>query len=294
LNATNVTLFHSCLDWLLRYAASFPQFLTRKITHAKSLLLLIAVGGLSIDIVTAQSPAATQSASDVPIYAVLSLVGDKLEVIGAQKQIGSRLDPSKRSVLELNEASLDNEVVAAVAKAVKATQPKAELSQLNTRSKVLFEKYETLFAVRDQIMSIPDAIRDALKVEKATHMILVTKYRRLPDPNLARVLDSDTQIKGLGFFVDANANTRTVDTTVVNRGYIAPYVYIKVAMVEVDTGRLIGNESIAASRSMVPAGAKRTEGIIWDAITTQEKLDALAGLIQHEIARVVQPMLKPG
>lgn len=240
----------------------------------------------------ARNPSEVQPTSGAPVYAVLSLVGDKLEVIGAQNQIGSRLDPSKRSVLEVNDAGLDNAIVAAVAKAVKATQPKAELSQLNTRSKVLFEKYETLFAVRDKTMSIPDAIKDALKAEKATHMILVTKYRRLPDPNLARVLNSDVQIEGLGFFIDAQANTRTVDTAVVNRGYLAAYVYMRVAVVEVATGKLIGSDSVAASRSMAPAEVKRTEGFLWDAITTQEKLAALADLIQREMARVMPPMLK--
>jgi hypothetical protein len=260
----------------------------------KSFLLSVALTVCNMGGVAAQSPAAAQSSLGSPVYAVLSLVGDKLEVIGGQQQTGSRLDPSKRSVLEINEAGLDNAVVAAVAKAVKATQPAAELSQLNTRSKVLFDKHDTLFAVREGTMSIPDAIKEALRAEKATHMILVTKYRRLPDPTLARLLNSDSQLQGLGFYVDSRASTRTIDTSVVNRGYLAPYVYIKVAIAEVSTGKLIGNETITTSRAMAPAEVKRTEGFLLDAITNEEKLAALAGLIQSEMARVIPLALKAG
>jgi hypothetical protein len=121
---------------------------------------------------------------------------------------------------------------------------------------------------------------------------LVAKNRRLPDPNLARVLNSDVQLEGLGFFIDAQANTRTTDTAVVNRGYIAPFVYIKVAVVEVATGKLVANENIATSRSMAPNEVARTDGWIWDAITTEEKLAALADLIEREMARVIPPILR--
>lgn len=266
----------------------------RKSYMSKSFLILTVLVFLTFNGARAQSPAESQPASDSPIYAVLSLVGDKLEVIGAQAQTGSRLDSSKRNVMEVNDPGLDNAVVTAIAKAVKASQPKAELSQLNTRSKVLFEKHDTLFVVKDGMMSMPEAIKDALKAEKATHMILVTKFRRLPDPTLASLLDSDVQVEGLGFFVDARVNTQTGGTNLVNRGYLAPYAYIKVTVAEVATGKLVGTNSVATSRAMVPAEVQRVQGMLWNAITDQEKLNALAGLIQSEMARVIPLILKAG
>ncbi len=260
----------------------------------KSFLLSVALAILNIGSAAAQSPSVAQSTSESPVYAVLSLVGDRLEVVGGQAQTGSRLDSSKRSVLEVNEAVLDNAVVTAIAKAVKATQPRAELSQLNTRSKVLFEKHGTLFAVRDGTISIPDAIKDALKAEKATHMILVTKHRRLPDPTLARLLNSDSLLEGLGFYADSRADTRTSDTNIINRGYLAPYVYVKVVVADASTGKLVGNETIATSRSMGLAEDKRAEGFLWDVTSSEDKLTALAGLIQSEMARVIPLILKAG
>jgi hypothetical protein len=240
-----------------------------------------------------------QSTSNIPplngpVYAILSLVGDKLEMVGAQKQLGSRLDTSKRRALEINDAALDNAIINATGLAINTTQPSVRISQLNTRSKILFEKHATLFSERSGTVSIPGAIKDALIAEKATHMILVTKFRHSPSDELAQVITSEMKLEGLGFVIDAQTNTRILDTGVIDRGYLAPYFYAKVALVEVATGKLIGSKSITASSSLSSAEVTQTDGMLWDVITAQEKTEALVRLIKSEMTRVIPLMLKVG
>jgi hypothetical protein len=257
------------------------------------MLAAIFVWFLAVGTANAQSTGTVPPSSE-PVYAILSLVGDKLEIVRAQKQIGSRLDTSKRQVLEINDAALDNAIVDATGIAINKLRPKAIISRLNTRSKVLFEKHATLFADNGGTISIPGAIKDALASEKATHMILVTKFRHLPDPELAQVITSEIKLEGLGFVVDAQTDTRIVDTAIVNRGYVAPYIYVRVAVVEVVTGKLIGSERATASYSLSSSEVKRTDGMLWDVITGQEKTEVLVQLIQSEMTRVIPLILKIG
>jgi hypothetical protein len=241
--------------------------------------------------------ASAQSTGNAPppgerVYAVLSLVGDKLEVVGTQEQIGSNLDPTKKQVLAVDDAALDNAIISAVGVAINSFQRNTKVSQLNTRSKVLFEKHETLFAENNGVVSMPGAIKDALVAQQATHLVLVTKNRQWPVGELARVISTTGRLEGLGFVVDNKSNTRALNTGSIFRGYLAPYLYAKIALVDVATGKLIASEKITVSKALIGAEAKRTDGMLWNVMTTQEKLAALSTLISDEMTRVIPMMLK--
>lgn len=231
------------------------------------------------------------SSQTKPIFGVLSLVGDRFEMFGAQPQVGSRLDTTDRAIVPLSDASLDNIVVEAVARAVKRSLPQAEISQLNARSSVLFEKHATLFAERDGHMSLPEPIKNALQAEKATHFILVTKHRRAADAKLASVA-RETKFEGLGFFADGLTNTRNIDTGTVNLGYLAAYAYMQICVAEVPTGERRECTFVSNSRLLGSSEIKRVSGMGWDSISMQERLDGLAKLIRDEIDIVIPQLVK--
>ena len=122
---------------------------------------------------TAQ-PTATPSP---PVYAVLSLIGDKLNIIVARQQTGTRVDANLRESVAISNAVFDDAAVSAIAEAVRKIDPKAELAAINTRSAVLFEKQRELFAQSGEKILIPDAILTALKNQNASHLFLLTKRR---------------------------------------------------------------------------------------------------------------------
>jgi hypothetical protein len=262
------------------------KVIVRSIVAASFAMLFVMDGRVA----SAQTPGGKSSNS--PVYAILSLVGDRLEVVSARSQVGSLLDTSVRMDLELSDASADNAVVQAVGKALKANVPNAEISQLNTRSKVLFEKYSTLFSETNGVLTIPEAIRSALEKEGATHFVLVTKHRQSADDKLARAASSSVRMEGLGFFTSTETKTRSIDTGVVNGGYIAAYAYLKISIADAVSGRLNGTAFIADSQALGPANGGRVVGLVWEAITMQERLDSLALLVSREAARVIPSALR--
>ncbi|MEO8103571.1 MAG: hypothetical protein ABI790_13670 [Betaproteobacteria bacterium] len=236
----------------------------------------------------------TQAATaDVPTYALLSLIGDKLDIVIAQRQSRSRADRSRRDPPSaIQDAVFDNAATTAAGEAVRKIIPGAELAYLNSRSTVLFEKQRELFAEKNGVMSIPDAIRDALKKEKATHLILITKYGDEAQFQFVNAPDGTGMLEGLGFYLDGATGTFSTDEREAGRGYIAPFVYAKVTLIDVQTSRVIRNKTITASLTISSARAQENLTSPWLALSAAEKVSAMNRLIQRELARTIPLLLK--
>jgi hypothetical protein len=244
---------------------------------------------------TVAAPTAVQSpsAQQVPVYAVLSLIGDKLNIVIAQVQTGTRIDANQRDSINVNNSVFDNSAVSAVASAVRKIDPKAELAAINTRSTMLFEKQRSLFVQSGDTISIPDAIRDALKAQNATHLFLITKRR---DDAIAQFTngssDGKGRLEGLGFYLDGSMRTRVSENGASGRGFVAPYVYIDIALIDVATSRVIKKEKVTASQTVSAGAAEKDIGNPWAALSSADKVRLVDSLVQREIARVVPELMK--
>ncbi len=246
------------------------------------------------------TPAATPSAVAAPaaapatpaVYGVLSLIGDKLTIIVAQPQIGSNLDPNRRRMVPIEEAVFDSIALRATVEAVRATRPAAELAAINTRSPVLFEKQRDLFIENSDVLSVPAAIMEALQAQQATHLILIAKHRDETKIQLANIADGAGRLEGLGFFLDGSTETRNVETGQVGRGYISPFAYFRVTLIELPSRKIISRRNITASMPFTSGRAPAGDDP-WTALTPTEKVQAIEVLIKREIARVLPSMLTP-
>lgn len=263
----------------------------------KKLLLSIAASSLvfvalnhSVAMAQPATPTATPS---TPVYAVLSLIGDKLDIIVARQQTGTRIDANLRESVSISNAVFDSAAVSAIAEAVRKINSKAELAAINTRSAVLFEKQRELFAQSGDKILIPDAIRSAVKDQNATHLFLVTKRR---DDASAQFVggssDGKGRIEGLGFYLDGSMSTKVSETGAGGRGFIAPFVYIDVALIEMASSKIISKEKVVASRPVSAGQAVKDVGSPWEALSSAEKVRLVNAIIQDEIARVVPVLLK--
>lgn len=263
----------------------------------KKLLLSAVISSLIFftlhhSLATAQPPASAV-AQPTPVYAVLSLIGDKLDIIVARQQTGTRVDANLRESIAISNAVFDNAAVSAIAEAVRKINSKAELAAINTRSPVLFEKQRELFAQSGDKILIPDAIRTAVKNQNATHLFLVTKRR---DDASAQFVggssDGKGRIEGLGFYLDGSVSTKVSETGDGGRGFIAPFVYIDIALIEMASSKVISKEKVVASRPVSAGQAVKDVGSPWDALSSAEKVRLVNAIIQDEIARVLPGLLK--
>lgn len=235
--------------------------------------------------------AAPPPAPSTPVYAVLSLVGDKLDVVVPAKTPDNKPAENVHEYLPVGSALFDDAAVAAAAAAVKRHVPAAELARLNANA-VLYEKQRALFEEKGDTIAMPDAIRDALREQGATHMVLITK---LSDDVLKGFINAEStegKIEGLGFYFDRSQPVYGADRNIIAYGSIAPFAWLRVAIIDVRTSRVLARQKITASTPIATASGVAEGTSPWNALSGEQKMNAIDRLVRREVGRAVSELLK--
>jgi hypothetical protein len=225
-----------------------------------------------------------------PRYAVMSIIGDKVTLIGYRPQTGSNLDQNDRRVIPVSAPVLDNTTLLAVDDAVKRLQPRAVTTLLASRD-------PRLFALQDQPLDKPGdaaaavaAIKELLQQSKATRLILVAPYRSEARFQLRDNLIGSGKLAGLGFYVDRMTRIQLVESGEAGTGYLAPYAYLSVSLIDAGTMTTI-RRSIVTESQLLPTSAAKDATVPWDTLTNEQKVEMLQALIGQGIDRAVSELL---
>lgn len=229
------------------------------------------------------------AASDARHYAILSLVGDRLLVVTRELATGSRLDRNDRRFVPMPDNGLDKSMALAIDDAIHRVQPASATT-------LLAPKDASLFAVTTSIdgpanlREILEAVRPMTDGTGATHLVLVTKQRHAAMLRLRDGMVGSGFLEGLGFYVDHGTFARSVDTNEAERGFIAPFTYVNVTLVELASGRVLSEERVIGSAPYTTPGFNI--GNAWLALTPQQKAERLAEVMKAESARVIPQLLE--
>jgi hypothetical protein len=234
-------------------------------------------------------------AADAPVYAVLSLIGDKLDIAVYQPMTDGKPVDNQHVPFVTANTVFDDTAVAATIKSMRELMPAAALVRLDSGSPALYEKQLAIFAPKAPAVALPEAVNSALKQQKAAYLILITKIRDEAGIRVRNTNKSSGTLEGLGFFVDRNSAVAQADpnlgrVTKILRGYLAPFMYVKVSLIDVAASRVIRDKIIAASY-ILPAPAAVTATGAWEALSSEEKVQTIQGMIEGEIPRAMPELL---
>jgi hypothetical protein len=241
----------------------------------------------------AQSPVPAET----PVYAILSLIGDRLDIVIRQLQTGTRLDSNNHQLLPIIDPIFDEAAVTAATNAIREAIPKVEIAALRTRSQVLFDKQAALFEVKGETMAMPNAIKDALREQGATKLVLVGKRRDDASFMFANgTYDGAGKLEGLGFYLDGTWSTQTVDpktgaTSEGGVGFIAPFAYMEVTLVDIPSCRVLGKKKVAAYYMAGSGRAEQDIGEPWRALTSADKVRLINQLVTRDVAASVKGLV---
>jgi hypothetical protein len=234
--------------------------------------------------------AAAQSAPAAkPVYALMALVGDKLDIVMSRAPAKALV----RDRFELKDTHFDDVAIDATAKAIRRVDPTAELAFLRGSYGALYSKQAELLGERDGRVSIPAEILAAAAQQRATHLVLVGKQRATTEVSgitrqavagIARV-----DLEGLGFFVDVPMASSSA------LGALSPYAFLRVWVIDLQSRTVIGRKHITAS-SVVPVPAVGAE-VAWQSLSAQQKVRVVEFLLRDEIDMAVHgifELLGPG
>lgn len=223
-----------------------------------------------------------------PSYAVISLVGDKIDIVTYRPQVGSQLDSNAHVPLTLSADEFDTVALRTVNRVLKADAPGAPVALLAASTADAFEDQGRMFS--GSHVTLPAEIDAAIHREGATTLVLITKHRSEARLQVADGYIGSGKIEGLGFYLNINKRMKVRETGVRSVGFLAPFVYVDVWLIDVATGTVTRSAAITSGHTI--GASNNPEGVSpWDALSTQEKVATLKSMLAEELAAVVPALV---
>lgn len=240
-------------------------------------LRLIQPAFLGIALCCASSAAAESNARR---YAVISLVGDSLTLVTHQMATASRIDRNIKQTMPDSERSMDGFVLGEVDRII------GSLDAHNERLLLSLPEAEA-FALGEGICELP-AVQDAIRAESIERIVLVTKLRAPARMRFQNGSEGDGKVEGIGFYLDRTLHTEDGKGRT-ERGFLAPFAFMKLALLDGHTFNELGSKSVTASAAI--SAAVSDERSPWDAFEPEEKVAMVKRLIQESLRREIPKLL---
>jgi hypothetical protein len=230
--------------------------------------------------------AAGANAGEVRKLAILSALGGTLTVVTHRMETGSNLDRNQHEALETGDTALDTLAVNAVTEAIKSsTHGHPELQAL-----IFPGQHDTTPWFDGKRFVPPDALRSALAETGATHLLLIVRHRAASMLKTRNASMGSGHLEGLGFYLDREQKLRRADTGQIGTGFLAPYAYLKLLLIDLASGEVEREHAIAASRTI--SAARNKDGFDpWQSLDAAQKLAAISALMRGEFKRALPELL---
>lgn len=226
-------------------------------------------------------------------YAVMSLIGDSLTIVNYRSTTGSNLDNNEKQAVALADDSFDRNALTVADAAIRRALPGAQISMLLASDQSLYARQEELFESTERAKALLDAISLQLKDTSPRYLVLITKFRSEARLRLVSGSVGSGKLAGLGFYIDRRLRTKRTDTGESGAGFVAPYAYLAVSLIDLKTGAVIRTSPALESTSYSTARSTNAADP-WDALTPEQKVRVLNNLLHRAIDRAVPGALSGG
>ena len=224
-------------------------------------------------------------------YAVLSLVGDKITRVVHRPSVGSNLDNNEQLEIAIEADLLDDAAAAAAGQEVMRIDPGSKAVVLAWRDPQVFELQDALITPGEKSKAALASLQGFLKQSKATHLLLITKYRAdvyMPGLN---GYSGGGKLRGLGFFLDGSSEVWIRETGKTGVGFLAPYAYLTVSVVDAESMQASRAKAIRYTTVMPTAGTDALNS--WSVLTGAQKIRALQISVSDAVKAGVAAALAP-
>lgn len=248
--------------------------------RAAAAALVCAVAGMA-----GSASAQTQP----PKIAVVSLIGDAITVDEYVGQTGTMFDPLTHQTFAVSSPLFDQTALLSAQDALKKLYPVAQVATLAPPRAGSDSDPAKLLATGKVDPANP--LIAALRKEGYAQLIVIEKLRAPARMQLRSESVGRGHVKGLGFYVDRKYEIRKIDTGDTTTGFIAPYAYIKLSLVDMDKLAVLRDSPIIQDR--VEADFNFRAGVSpWDALTPAQKTKMLRELVTRGVANALPVLME--
>ena len=232
---------------------------------------------------------ACADAADAPVrkIAVTSLIGDVLTIDTYRKRTSSHIENNLQQIVPSGTAAFDLAALAAARGPIARVFPSAEIALLAVPA--ANSDLDPTRAIVDGTTVAPTgALVGALRREGFTHLLMIVKHRALAHLQLVGQTVGSGQLQGLGFYVDNELPVYQAETHETGRGFLAPYVYVRLWLVDVASLQVIGEKTVTASTTR----ANYVGLSPWDAMSSEAKVALLTDMVSKNVGAAMASLLE--
>ncbi len=257
---------------------------------ASPIMRRIGRGLLVLLATPASAFAQTSTPPPAPTVAVLSLVGDQFTVVTRKDEIGSRLDQNLRRSYAIDSPVLDEYALDAAEKTIGKLKPGTSVLRFSIRDPRLFELQDKLLVDSGDSRGLREALAKLAREHQAERLLIVTKWRDEARFKTHSGVIGSGRISGLGFYLDPTQRMEGRESGEESFGFLAPYAYVSVALVDVGSMAVIRSAPVRESAMSLPVHSK---GVVlaWDALTVEQKLSALERNLRRAVESATTSVL---
>lgn len=220
--------------------------------------------------------------------AVISLIGDKLEVVYPQMTTGSRLDQNVRHAIDDRAGEMDRFTLGAAAREISAVNPAIATTLIGMSRSALHDRPEQLFDGKQAVL--PGAVVDELVRVQAQYLLLITKHRDEVQLAFKNTRTGVGYVRGLGFYIDEHTRVQTTRDGNEADGLLAPFAYFRLSLVDVQTGLLV-REQRATLMHVLPVASRVGVTEPWNVLDAKQKVSFIEGLITRGLNQKMPSLL---
>jgi len=232
---------------------------------------------------------ASMAAEAAPHYAVISLIGDKLNVVVFEPSTGSNIHRNAKQAVPVAGRVFDGAALQAVQDGIKQLQPQSGISLYGNSDPALIKSIDEFMP--NGKLKLPQMFMDVFAQDRITHLILVT--RRTSEAKL-KLLSGDVgdgRLEGVGYYVDPYQKLVNVNTGNSAIGLMAAYSYLRLSLIDLKTGEAVAGRPVENSRSFSASDRDVKSSHVWDSISAERKIEEVTQLIERSIAEALPKVI---
>jgi tetratricopeptide (TPR) repeat protein len=237
--------------------------------------------------------AASSSADDgTRRYAALSLIGESMTVVAYVGSTSSQMSRNRSEPVSIGSRYFDITTLNAIQLTLRDLDVRMPVATYFGSSPSLFTEQHKLFEGRRVALS-QDLVA-AMKKEGATHLVIVTRHRGTAEIRMQDGHVGSGMLEGLGYYIDRNFENMSYATGGSATGYIAPYVYLRVSLVDLATSVIERERFITSSRAISAASLASRNASNTDeprGLLAGKHLSVLGDELEGEIRRAMPYLL---
>lgn len=225
------------------------------------------------------------------VIGVMSLIADEFLVIGQEGTTGTKLDQNVRESVPIEGGAIERVVLGTVMKSVAQADASAKVLPMLVNEPRYYRGQRNW--VDGEKATLPPEVTAALRGANMTHLILVAKHRADTRMSAKDISLGSGRLEGLGFYVDRITTLRLEGTSERTVGYLAPYVYASVTLIDLAAARVVAKREITRGQVVTASQTGASGGDPWGWLDSKGKLQALSSMIEREVGKAAAEVVKP-